>query len=132
MAVYACHGADNQIAALGSRIVHVHLQACFDAGAYDKDAGSGIFFHGFLHGSGHRRHDGRENPALDLRGQDFVKLQGFLENSGILQAGRFLLCGKALVKEKPGFSRALLFKAAYDNICVSDIYRENHVPFLRR
>src|SRR5699024_11169030 len=60
---------------------------------------------------------------------DLMQLQRLLENRGVFQGGGFLLRGKAL-EEKEALFRPLFLKAAHDNICISDIYGENHKAFI--
>ena len=55
-----------------------------------------------------------------------MQIQCLLEDGGGLQAGGLLFCGEPFQTEK-----LVLIKAAGYNICVSDIYGKNHLPFLR-
>ena len=119
--VYARHGVDDEVAAELGGVVDLDAQARLDAGADDERRDVQVFLNGGLHRAGHRRHDGRNDRAVDVGGVDAVHLERGAQDRCVLQNGGGVDRRDALAEED-----LLAAAAAEHNIRISNINGENH------
>ena len=114
--------ADDEVAAHSSRIVERDVQPRFHAGANDERADARDHAHGGDERAVDRRHDGRQNGAVDVLRRDAGKLDHLPQRDGVLVRGLV-----AVRLQTGNVADAGLVEKTDHNIRIANVQSKQHI-----
>ena len=106
-------------------VVQPQLDAALEAGPHGQDAGAAEHPQSRQHLPCQRGHHAAQNAALDLGGGDVVERKQVDQPDGV-----FVHRAGIVGVEPPAEGQAVLLVAAYGNVCVAYVDRQDHLDGL--
>ena len=117
----ACYRSDDQISTDLCRIVHIDLEAVFEARPHYFDMAGHDLAQSLGHDSSDRRHYGSDDRPGDLCSIDIVKIENIFKCKSIFQCGFAVISGETL-----GKADLFSVNASDHHVCITNVNSEKH------